>query len=155
MPVWLNLCRYHDKPLNHNIMYKKILAGLGGAIALNLLHETIRKNFDNVPEINKVGEEALNKTLAKADAEITDHDKLYAATLAGDIIGNGMYYATTATTGFNIASGLAMGIGAITLPQKIGLDENPVAESTQKKVMTVAYYLFGAIVTKFIYDKIK
>ncbi|WP_294263667.1 hypothetical protein [uncultured Chryseobacterium sp.] len=136
-------------------MYKKIIAGLGGALALSLLHETIRKNFDNVPEINKVGEEALNKALDKADMKITSHDQLYAATLAGDVIGNGMYYATTATSGFNIASGLAMGLGALALPGKVGLDEDPVAETTQKKVMTVAYYLFGAIVTKFIYDKIK
>lgn len=136
-------------------MYKKIIAGLGGAIALNLLHETIRKNFDDVPQINKVGEEALNKALDKVEVKITDQDKLYAATLAGDVISNGIYYATTATTGFNIASGVAMGLGAVILPQKMGLDDAPVAETTQKKVMTVAYYLFGSIVTKFIYDKIK
>ncbi|WP_294287312.1 hypothetical protein [uncultured Chryseobacterium sp.] len=136
-------------------MYKKIIAGLGGAIALSLLHEVVRRNFDNVPEINKVGEEALNKALDKADMKITNHDQLYAATLAGDVIGNGMYYATTATSGFNIASGLAMGLGALALPEKLGLDEKPVAENTQKKVMTVAYYLFGAVITKFIYDRIK
>ncbi|WP_288243896.1 hypothetical protein [uncultured Chryseobacterium sp.] len=136
-------------------MYKKILAGLGGAVALSLLHEAIRKNFDNVPEINKVGEEALNKALDKVDAKVTNHDQLYAATLAGDVIGNGMYYAATATTGFNVASGVMMGLGAVVLPEKLGLNNTPVAGSTQKKVMTVAYYLFGAIVTKFIYDKIK
>jgi len=136
-------------------MYKKILAGLGGAIALNLLHETIRKNFDNVPEINKVGEEALNKALDKVDMKITNHDQLYAATLAGDVVSNGIYYATTATTSFNIVSGIAMGVGAVLLPEKMGLDDSPVAKTTEKKVMTVAYYLFGAIVTKLIYDKIK
>ncbi|KQT31500.1 hypothetical protein ASG22_18390 [Chryseobacterium sp. Leaf405] len=136
-------------------MYKKILAGLGGAIALNLLHETIRKNFDNVPEINKVGEEALNKALDKVDMKITNHDQLYAATLAGDVVSNGIYYATTATTSFNIVSGIAMGMGAVLLPEKMGLDDAPVAKTTEKKVMTVAYYLFGAIVTKLIYDKIK
>ncbi|WP_294217769.1 hypothetical protein [uncultured Chryseobacterium sp.] len=136
-------------------MYKKILAGLGGAIALNLLHETIRKNFNNVPEVNKVGEEALNKALDKADMKITNPDQLYAATLAGDVISNGIYYATTATSSFNIASGLLAGIGAVALPKKMGLDDDPVAETTEKKVMTVAYYLFGAVVTKLIYDKIK
>ncbi|WP_294210145.1 hypothetical protein [uncultured Chryseobacterium sp.] len=136
-------------------MYKKILAGLGGAIALNLLHETIRKNFNNVPEVNKVGEEALNKALDKADMKITNPDQLYAATLAGDVISNGIYYATTATSSFNIASGLLAGIGAVALPKKMGLDHDPVAETTEKKVMTVAYYLFGAVVTKLIYDKIK
>lgn len=136
-------------------MYKKILAGLGGAIALNLLHEIIRKNFNNVPEVNKVGEEALNEALDKADMKITNPDQLYAATLAGDVISNGIYYATTATSSFNIASGLLAGIGAVALPKKMGLDDDPVAETTEKKVMTVAYYLFGAVVTKLIYDKIK
>lgn len=101
-------------------MYKKILAGLGGAIALNLLHEIIRNNFNNVPEVNKVGEEALNKSLEKVDLKITDKDQLYVATLAGDVISNGFYYASTATSGFNIVSGLAAGIGAVVLPKKYG-----------------------------------
>lgn len=135
-------------------MYKKILAGLGGAIALNLLHETIRKNFDNVPEVNKVGEEALNKVLDKVDMQITNHDQLYAATLAGDVISNGIYYTTTATTGFSITSGVVAGLGAVMLHEKMGLNDEPVAETTQKKVMTVGYYLFGAIVTKLIYDQL-
>lgn len=113
-------------------MYKKILAGLGGAIALNLVHEVIRKNFDNVPEVNKVGEEALNKALETIDLKISDQDQLYVATLTGDVISNGIYYATTATSGFNIASGLAAGIGAVILPQKIGLDDSPVAENNQR-----------------------
>ena len=136
-------------------MYKKILAGLGGAIALNLLHEVVRNNFDNVPEVNKVGEEALNKSLETVDMKITDKDQLYAATLAGDVISNGIYYAATATSGFNLVSGVAAGVGAVMLPEKMGLDDSPVAGSTQKKLMTVGYYLFGAVVTKLIYDKIK
>jgi len=136
-------------------MYKKILAGLVGAIALNLVHELIRRNFDNAPEVNKVGGEALNKALDTVDLKITDQDQLYGLTLAGDVFSNGIYYASTATSGFNIASGLAAGLGAVVLPQKMGLDDSPVAETNQKKIMTVGYYLFGAIVTKLIYDKIK
>lgn len=136
-------------------MYKKILAGLGGAIALNIVHEIIRKNFHNVPEVNKVGEEALNKALTTIDMKITDKDQLYGATLAGDVLSNGIYYAATATTGFDMVSGVAAGLGAVLLPKKMGLDDSPVAESNQKKIMTVGYYLFGAVVTKLIYDKIK
>lgn len=136
-------------------MYKKILAGLGGAIALNLVHEIIRKNFDNVPEVNKVGEEALNKALETLDMKITDKDQLYGATLAGDVISNGIYYAATATSGFDLVSGAAAGLGAVLLPNKMGLDDSPVAETNQKKIMTVGYYLFGAVVTKLIYDRIK
>lgn len=135
-------------------MVKKMLAGLGGAIALNILHEIIRKNFDNVPHINEVGEEALQKTLDSAGLEISDPDKLYAATLAGDIVSNAVYYANTATQ-HDFTSGLAAGISTIMLPQKMGLDDEPVAENNKKKIMTVAYYIFGAAVTKLIYDKIK
>ena len=115
----------------------------------------MRHNFDNVPEVNKVGEEALNKSLETVDMKITDKDQLYAATLAGDVISNGIYYAATATSGFNIVSGVAAGVGAVILPKNMGLDDSPVAETTQKKLMTVGYYLFGAVVTKLIYDKIK
>ncbi|MDR6487268.1 putative membrane protein YeaQ/YmgE (transglycosylase-associated protein family) [Chryseobacterium vietnamense] len=135
-------------------MFKKMLAGLAGAIALNLLHEILRKNFDNVPHINEVGEEALKKAAGFTALEITDPDKLYAATLAGDIISNAIYYGTTATN-HNFTSGIAAGIGAVVLPQKIGLNDQPVAENNKKKLMTIGYYIFGAMVTKFIYDKIK
>lgn len=135
-------------------MYKKILAGLGGAIALNVLHETIRKNFDNVPHINEVGEEALLKMTDNTPINITGIDNIYATTLVGDIVSNGLYYATTATN-HDIASGILAGVSAIALPKPLGLDDEPVAENTQKKLMTVGYYVFGALVTKFIYNRIK
>lgn len=135
-------------------MLKKMLAGLGGAIALNILHEIIRKNCNNVPHINELGEEALQKATGGTSLEISDPNKLYAATLAGDIVSNAIYYGTTATN-HNFTSGLAAGLGVIVLPKKMGLDDSPVAENNKKKIMTVGYYLFGAIVTNLIYDKIK
>lgn len=135
-------------------MLKKMIAGFGGAIALNILHELIRKNFSNVPHINEVGEEALLKMTKSTDIAITDKNNLYAFTLGGDIISNGLYYSATATN-HNIAAGLAAGVGAVFLPKPLGLNENPIAGTEKKKVMTVAYYLFGAVVTKLIYDKIK
>lgn len=146
--------KHHKLLITKNIiMLKKMIAGLGGAIALNILHEVVRKNCKNVPHVNEVGEEALEKMTAGTLVEIKDANQLYAATLAGDILSNSVYYATTATT-HNFASGLLAGVGAIALPQKLGLNSEPVAGTNQKKVMTVAYYLFGAIVTKLIYDKI-
>ncbi|MBD8081513.1 hypothetical protein [Chryseobacterium caseinilyticum] len=135
-------------------MLKKMIAGLGGAVALNLLHEIVRKTCKDVPHINELGEEALSKMTDRTALEINNPNQLYAATLAGDVISNAVYYATTATT-HNLASGLLAGVGAIALPQKLGLDPDPVASTNKKKIMTVGYYLFGAIVTKLIYDQIK
>lgn len=135
-------------------MYKKMIAGFAGAIALNILHETIRKNFKNVPHINEVGEEALLKISDYASINIEGETNLYATTLVGDIVSNGLYYATTATEK-DLASGLMAGIGAVALPKKLGLNDEPIAENFQKKAMTIGYYVFGAIVTKFVYNKIK
>ena len=135
-------------------MFKKIIAGLGGAIALNIIHEVIRKNFQNVPHINEVGEEALVKAMKHTPINITGKDNIYATTLIGDILSNGLYYATTATR-HNLASGIIAGTAAIALPKQIGLDDSPIAGNNKKIAMTVGYYVAGALITKFIYDKIK
>lgn len=131
-----------------------LLAGLGGAIALNVIHEALRKTSDNVPEVNKVGEEALEKTLAKADTKI-EGNQLYSATLAADVVSNGLYYAALATNKVGVLSGIAGGIGAIVLPKYMGLDDAPVASTGKKKVMTVAYYTIGAAVTSLLYSRLK
>lgn len=131
-----------------------VAAGLGGAIALNILHETIRKNCANVPQVNEVGEEAMDKMLKKANVELNE-DALYGATLAADILSNGVYYAALATNKAGILSGVLGGLGAVVLPKYLGLDDAPVAATDRKKVMTVAYYTFGAAVTGLLYSMFK
>ena len=130
---------------------KTIVAGLGGAIALNLLHESL-KHKHATPNIDK-GEEALQKTLNAFGTEISGKDNLYAATLGADIISNAMYYSAIGAPGTKnvwtraITLGLTAGIGAVTLPEPLGLDEKPVAATTEKQALTVGYYVFGALVT--------
>lgn len=101
-----------------------------------------------------MGEEALLKFTNNTPINFTAEKSLYAATLVSDIVSNGVYYATTATKN-DLTSGLLAGAGAILLPKKMGLNEKPVAGTNKKKALTIGYYLFGALVTKFIYDKIK
>ncbi|RZJ67487.1 MAG: twin-arginine translocation signal domain-containing protein [Flavobacterium sp.] len=104
--------------------------------------------------IDLVGEEALQKSLDAAGAdEIQGEDNLYAATLGADIVSNTMYFATIGAGGAKnlwpraIAMGIAAGVGAVTLPEPMGLDDAPVADTTQKQGLTVGYYVFGALVT--------
>lgn len=131
---------------------KNLVAGLGGAIALNLLHESL-KHKKGTPRIDLVGEEALQKTLEPFGAAIKDEDNLYAATLGADIISNAMYYSTIGAGGTAniwsraLALGLTAGVGAVKLPEQVGLDDEPVAGSTKKQAMTIAYYVAGALVT--------
>lgn len=131
---------------------RNIAAGLIGSVALNILHETIRKNVNNVPEVNLLGAEAVNKTLSQYGRPIQDPDDLHKVTLELDLIANAAYYSAIGGSGKYIwpkaiVMGLSAGIGALKLPEPLGLDPTPVTATTQKQVMTVGYYLFGALVT--------
>ena len=138
---------------------KNLLAGLGGAIALNLLHEALKKSGPSMPRIDLLGEEALQKTLQHAGTEISDEDTLYLATLGGDLVSNAIYYSLIGKGNPEyiwskaIALGLAAGIGAVALPEYIGLNPEPVARNQKVKALTVLYYLTGALVTGGILKK--
>ncbi len=137
-------------------LIKNLAAGFLGSVALNVLHETLRKNETNVPKINLLGEEALNKTLINFGGDpITDDEELYKATLKADLISNTMYYSMIGGKSKYIWPkaiffGLSAGIGAIKLPKPLGLDPEPVAATNQMKALTIGYYLFGALVTGLV-----
>jgi len=127
-------------------------AGLIGAVALNILHEAIRKNVRNAPQINLLGAEAVNKTLSRVGTPIANPNDLYKITLETDLIANATYYSMIGGNGKHIwpkalLMGLSAGIGAIQLPEALGLNATPVTRITQTKILTVSYYLFGALVT--------
>lgn len=131
---------------------KNYLAGFGGAVVLNVLHETFKRSSVDSPRIDKVGEEAVQKTLGFFNTQISDPQTLYNTTLAGDLISNAAYYSMIAKDPENawskaISLGLTAGIGAVMLPEKMGLNDKPVAKNTQRKVLTVGFYLAGALAT--------
>lgn len=132
---------------------RNLLAGLGGAIALNLLHETLKKMGGDIPRIDKLGEEALQKGLGQVGAHIDDKDNLYIATLGADVLSNAMYFSLIGAGNPKhiwpkaITMGLAAGTGAIALAEPLGLNAAPVAKNMTTKTLTSGYYLFGALVT--------
>lgn len=131
-------------------MWKRIVAGLGGAIALNVLHQFVKNNYQNVPDFNEVEEEAIDKSLEKINLQVKDHNKLYNATVAGDIVTNALYYTFTPFK-MNSIIGALGGLGAMVLPKKLGLDNTPIAGTDKKKMITMGYYIFGALVAGGIY----
>ncbi|MFP9100458.1 hypothetical protein ACLI09_15515, partial [Flavobacterium sp. RHBU_24] len=132
---------------------KNLLAGLGGAIALNIIHESLKKKGSDMPRVDLVGEEALQKSLNYLGTSIDDDATLYNATLAGDVVSNALYYSLIGGGSYKhiwtraIFYGLSGGIGAVTLPEPLGLDPEPVTKSQKTKALTVGYYLAGALVT--------
>jgi hypothetical protein len=140
---------------------KALIGGFAGAIALNILHETVKKLNPDAPRVDLVGEEALSKGLDAIGINPPTGDALYAATLAGDVISNGLYYTAI---GFGsrkhlwtcaAVTGLTAGLGAIALPGPMGLDDKPVTRTDTTKVLTVGWYLFGALVTAAVLTKLQ
>lgn len=140
---------------------KNLIAGLAGAIALNILHEGLKKKDSDMPRVDLLGEEALQKTIKYFGGKIDHDNTLYEATLAGDIIGNTLYYSLIGTGNAKYLwpevaiMGLSAGIGAITLPKGMGLNPKPVAKNDKVKILTVGYYLSGALVTGLVLNLLK
>ena len=140
---------------------KAILAGFAGAAALNILHETVRRLDADAPRVDLVGEEALTRSMNSLNLEAPTGKDLYAATLAGDIISNTIYYSAIGMAGSKnvylkgALAGLTAGLGAIKLPKEMGLDDEPVTKTDKTKLLTVAWYLIGGLVTAAVLDQFK
>ncbi len=131
---------------------KNFLAGLSGAIALNALHETYRHYDKEAPEVQLIGEEALSKIAKAADIQPPKGKKLYGYTLAADIVSNALYYSFIGRGKSNyvtkaIVLGALAGVGALTLTKPLGLNDKPVTKTGKTKLLTVAWYTTGALVT--------
>ncbi|WP_439558647.1 hypothetical protein [Dyadobacter sp.] len=139
---------------------KNIAAGLAGAVVLNLLHEGGRQFYAKAPRINRVGEEALSKSLETVNIDPPKGKKLFGLTLASDLLSNAAYYSMVGSgkeenillrgAGF----GFAAGIGALTLTKPLGLNDAPVNRTVQTQILTVAYYVIGGLAAAFVAKKI-
>lgn len=126
--------------------------GIAGAVALTLIHQTLRFFDDDAPRMDELGMNAIEKTLKKADVAVPEEDKLYAITMAGDIVSNSLYYSLAGLAKKEQAVivgaglGLAAGLGGVYLPKPLGLKEGPSNRTAHTKLLTVALYLTGGLV---------
>jgi hypothetical protein len=140
---------------------KNIIGGLAGAVALNLLHEGIKRVDHEAPRVDLVGEDGLNKLLTASGSKPLHGDALFAATLAGDILSNAFYYSLIGVGKKKylllrgITYGAAAGLGALELTRPIGLSDAPVTRNFETKVLTVSYYLAGGIVAAWTIGKLR
>ncbi|RYG49358.1 MAG: hypothetical protein EOO01_12555, partial [Chitinophagaceae bacterium] len=99
-----------------NTVFKSLLAGFAGALTTTLLHELIRKNVDNAPRLDLLGEEATSKTIEAAGVTAPEGDQLYWTSMAGDIFANTLYYSIVGVkkqsfVGAGIGLGVSAGLG--------------------------------------------
>ena len=134
----------------------KTLSALGGgatgAAALTLLHETVKRINPNAPRMDLLGMYALSKTLRNMRMKTPHQKQLFLWTMAGDLLANSIYYMLIGAGGRKniwakaISLGLVAGLGGVLLPKHLGLNDAPSNRTPQTKLMTVAWYLVGALV---------
>ena len=130
-----------------------LAAGLAGAVALTLVHETVRRNMPDAPRMDVLGERAIAKLVRSVGGVPPRGEALHRTALAGDLAGNSLYYSMVgsgdpATRPWlrGAVLGLLAGAGAVVLPPVLGLGRSPRGLTTRTKAMTVAYYLIGGLV---------
>ena len=127
-------------------MNASFISGAAGAVALTAVHQAARAITDSAPRMDVVGMRALARGATAAGQEPPKtHAGLYGATLAGDLIANSIYYSLATTYTRGTALGLLAGIGALVLPERMGLGVPPKSELLSNQVMTVAWYLIGGL----------
>jgi hypothetical protein len=130
-----------------------IIGGLAGTVALNILHQAVKQFDHDAPRVDLVGEEALTKGMKAMGLTPPTGNALFVATLAGDLFSNAAYYSMIGLGKkkyllyHGAAHGLCAGIGALTLTEPLGLSDAPVTRTDKTKLLTVAWYTFGGLVT--------
>lgn len=136
-------------------------SGLIGAVALTVLHETVRRFIPEAPRADILGMRAIEKIMESVDAEPPADDELHDWALGGDVVSNTLYYSliglvrpeNAVLTG--AALGLAAGIGAVALPGPMGLGTAPTKRTEATVAMTIGWYLVGGLVTAGAYRWLK
>jgi hypothetical protein len=134
-------------------------AGLAGAGALNVLHETARVTLPWGPHMDLIAMRGLDRVMRPLARQLSDQ-QLRALAFAGDLISNTLYYTALVGVGESLSRrgraqalwwtaagfGLGAGIGAVLLPPKMGLGQQPTPDFRKTAAITTAVYLAGALV---------
>ena len=127
--------------------------GLAGAASITLIHEAVKRIAPDAPRMDLLGMNALSKTMKNMGKTPPPPQKLYAWTMAGDLLSNSLYYSIAGIgKGKNALLkgsllGLAAGLGAVLLPKPMGLNEEYSNRTPATKLMTVGLYLAGGLIT--------
>lgn len=129
-----------------------VASGAAGAVALTAIHELGRRQLPYAPRMDVLGMRALRRAIPAFQHERPRSSRLRGWALVGDLIANTIYYSAVPaktraeTWGRATALGLGAGVGALLLPQPMGLGNPPDSEKRANQAMTVAWYVLGAVV---------
>ena len=136
-------------------------AGLAGATTLTILHEIVRLIDHDAPRMDELGKQAISRIASKAGMNVPHDDQAYLISTASELISNGLFYSLVGEGGKEnvwlkgAALGLTAGIGAVVLPDKVGLNGGASNRTTKTKLLTVGLYLVGGMIAALVSKKLQ
>lgn len=130
---------------------EQMIGGLVGATVLTALNQAVGKIVPQAPRLDILGMNLAGSVLKRVQASVPSNKLLFPLALAGDLLGNSLYYGLVGrgTTRQVIAKGtglgLAAGLAAVLIPPKTALPESTTSRTTATKIMTVAWYTLGGL----------
>lgn len=134
-----------------NTWVRSLTSGAAGAVALTSLHELARRRVPYAPRMDVVAMRGLIRLVPPLRQRRVRSRDLHRFALVGDLVSNSLYYAAIPARTSNdtwrraAALGIAAGAGALLLPQPMGLGTPPHSYVRANQVMTMAWYLAGAL----------
>ena len=133
-----------------------LLAGAAGATALTVVHQVARLMTSSAPRMDVIGMRALRKVHRFFGRESAG--TLHIQALAGDLIANSAYYSLVGAGNRRgiwsrgLGLGALAGLGAVTLPRRVGLGDPPHGQRRETQFMTVTWYVIGGLVAAAVLD---
>jgi hypothetical protein len=133
-------------------MFKALASGFAGAVAVTVVHETVRRFLPHAPRVDVIGTRALRRPIEALGYEPPPWDRLHRYALGGDLLANSLYFSLVAAgspegaMARGLVLGAAAGVGAALLPPVMGLGKQPHRLSPMTELLTVAYYTLGGVV---------
>lgn len=128
-------------------------SGFIGACTVTALNLAVQRLTPNAPKLDVLGIRALAAGFAGMGKSPPEHETLRTDALVGDLISNTVYYSlvgsgesSKGTWARAVVLGLTAGLGAAFLPPFLGLGKQPTQDRSTTRVLTVLWYLKGALV---------
>lgn len=138
-----------------------LASGIVGACALTLIHEAARHSIPHAPHVNVLGERAIRRIADALGSRPPGEMSLYAGALVGELVSNSLFYALSGLGGAKHATrtgallGIAGGLGAVTLPEPLGLGRQPHRKTPATELMTLAWYGLGGLAAGAAYERLE
>ncbi len=135
---------------------KALLAGLCGSLTLNILHRRTISLMPVAPGRNLLHEPVALDSFERINENLTGKNVDYEVNFLSNVVSNALLFSTVGFGkqknffGRGIILGLAAGIGAAKIPDRINLTNQQIEYRRKSNITTIALYVTGGLATAVV-----